>query len=130
MVYQVGAKLDSYVSGKWAACRKKKKKNSIAQSPPNRQMKKNGAFPLGEFYIFPNTDQDVIADVKASNASTPPSLLKLTQSVLCCSYSIYLASTNLIFQPNTRRMRLRPITAQTIRTRGKKGKHDMPSTLL
>ena len=83
-------------------------------------MKKNGAFPLGEFYIFPNTDQDVIADVKANDAS--PSLLKLTNSVLCCSYSIYLASTNLIFQPNTRRMRLRSITVQTIRTRGKKGK--------
>lgn len=85
-------------------------------------MRKNGAFPLGEFYVYPNTDQDVIADVKSSHASTSPKLLQLTQSMLCCSYSIYLASTNLIFQPNTRRMRLRPITIQTIRTRGKKGR--------
>ncbi|KAI8637914.1 mediator complex subunit 13 C-terminal-domain-containing protein [Parasitella parasitica] len=83
------------------------------------QMKKNGSFPLGEFYIFPNADQDVIADVKA-NSTLPQNLAKLTNSVLCCSYSIYLASTNLIFQPNTRRMRLRPITIQTIRNRGKK----------
>ena len=85
-------------------------------------MRKNGAFPLGEFYVYPNTDHDVIADVKSSHATTSPKLLQLTQSMLCCSYSIYLASTNLIFQPNTRRMRLRPITIQTIRTRGKKGK--------
>lgn len=82
-----------------------------------RQMKGKGAFPLGEFYIFPNSDQGVIGDDKPSQ----PNPLNLATSLLCCSYNIYLASTNLIFQPNTRRMRIRPITLQTIRNRGKKG---------
>lgn len=83
----------------------------------SRQMKNQGAFPLGDFYIFPNSDQDVIGEDKSSQAN----LLYLTTSLLCCSYNIYLASTNLIFQPNTRRMRIRPITMQTVRNRGKKG---------
>ncbi|KAI9476551.1 MAG: mediator complex subunit 13 C-terminal-domain-containing protein [Benjaminiella poitrasii] len=80
------------------------------------QMKLKGAIPLGEIYIFPHTDQDVIDDSRSNS----PSLLKLTNSMLCCSYNIYIASTNLIFQPNTRRIRLRPVMLQTIRTRGKK----------
>lgn len=81
-------------------------------------MKNKGAFPLGsEFYIFPNSDQDVIGHDKSVQSNS----LYLTTSLLCCSYNIYLASTNLIFQPNTRRIRIRPITIQTIRNRGKKG---------
>ncbi|KAI7892992.1 mediator complex subunit 13 C-terminal-domain-containing protein [Mucor mucedo] len=80
------------------------------------QMKGKGAFPLGEFYIFPNSDQDVIGEDKTSQSN----LLNMATSLLCCSYNIYLASTNLIFQPSTRRMRIRPITLQTIRNRGKK----------
>ncbi|GAA5814037.1 hypothetical protein MFLAVUS_007527 [Mucor flavus] len=80
------------------------------------QMKNKGAFPLGEFYIFPNSDQDVVGEDKSNQSN----LLHLTTSLLCCSYNIYLASTNLIFQPNTRRMRIRPLTIQTIRNRGKK----------
>lgn len=81
-------------------------------------MKNKGAFPLGDFYIYPNNDQDVIRQDK----SAPLNLLNTNTSLLCCSYNIYLASTNLIFQPSTRRMRIRPITLQTIRNRGKKGR--------
>lgn len=81
-------------------------------------MKYKGAFPIGEFYIFPNTDQGVIGSEESTSQQQP---MNLTTSLLCCSYNIYLASTNLIFQPNTRRMGIRPITMLTIRIRGKKG---------
>lgn len=76
-----------------------------------RQMKRNGGFPLGEFFVFPKRSQDILGDNTCAETNT----------VLCCSYNIYLANTNLIFQPNTRRMRIQPITLQAIHTQGRKG---------
>ncbi|KAG0750027.1 hypothetical protein G6F62_005120 [Rhizopus arrhizus] len=60
------------------------------------QMKNQGAVPLGEFYIFPSNDKfnDVMRDDSIDS--------HMLTSLLCCSYNVYLASTNLIFQPNTR----------------------------
>lgn len=80
-------------------------------------MKNKGTIPLGDFYIYPDSEQDVYGQEKSTTSNT----MSNNTSLLCCSYNIYLASTNLIFQPHTRRMRIRPITSQTIRSRGKKG---------
>ncbi|CAO3698921.1 unnamed protein product [Rhizopus stolonifer] len=74
------------------------------------QMKNQGAFPLGEFYIFPNNKE-----LKEESSET-----NILTSSLCCTYNVYLANTNLIFQPNTRRMRLKPVAHQPNRMRGKK----------
>lgn len=87
-------------------------------------MKSKGAIPLGDFYIYPESEQDVYGQDKSSLSSTS-NIMNNNTSLLCCSYNIYLASTNLIFQPNTRRMRIRPITSQTVRSRGKRGKTSM-----
>lgn len=78
-------------------------------------MKNQGAVPLGEFYIFPSNDEfnDVMRDESIDS--------HMLTSSLCCSYNVYLASTNLIFQPNTRRMRLKPIALYQNRMRGRKG---------
>ena len=81
-------------------------------------MKSSGAMALGDFYIYPHSNQDIIGQDKI----TPSSPLNTATSMLCCYYNIYLANTNLIIQPSTRRMRIRPITLQTVRSRGKKGK--------
>lgn len=86
-------------------------------------MKSKGAIPLGDFYIYPESGQDVYGQDKSSSTST--NIMNNNTSLLCCSYNIYLASTNLIFQPNTRRMRIRPITSQTVRSRGKRGKESI-----
>jgi hypothetical protein len=59
-----------------------------------------GAFPLGEFFIFPDIQQDNgIMDSCKVTSST----------MLACMYNIYLTTSNLVFQPNTRRMRIRPL---------------------
>lgn len=78
------------------------------------EMKSKDAIPLGDFYLFPNQSRNAVEESKSN-------LSNMDSSILCCSYNIYLASTNLIFQPCTRRIRLEPISLQTIQTRGKKG---------
>ncbi|KAI8978031.1 mediator complex subunit 13 C-terminal-domain-containing protein [Pilobolus umbonatus] len=79
----------------------------------HKRMISKGALPLGEFYLLPHSEQDIINDDLSHNLSN-------LNTTLGCSYTIYLANTNLIFQPNTRRIRIRPITLQTIRSKGKK----------
>ncbi|KAI8982452.1 mediator complex subunit 13 C-terminal-domain-containing protein [Mycotypha africana] len=80
------------------------------------QLKMSGAIPMGDFYIC-TQDQHEYSEERKTNS---PSLQKLTSSMLCCFYNIYMANTNLVFQPNTRRMKIRPITTETLNNRGKK----------
>ncbi|GAA5797454.1 hypothetical protein HPULCUR_002838 [Helicostylum pulchrum] len=79
-------------------------------------MTKSGAFTLGEFFIFPDIEDDDIIDSVAdqSKAST------INSTMIAFMYNVYLTSSNLVFQPNTRRMRIRSLTAQDIYTKNKK----------
>lgn len=81
-------------------------------------MTKSGAFTLGEFFIFPDIEDDDIIDSVAdqSKAST------IKSTMIAFMYNVYLTSSNLVFQPNTRRMRIRPLMAQDIYTKNKKGR--------
>jgi hypothetical protein len=81
-------------------------------------MLKKDALPLGEFFIFPLSYLEPAVGEEENDPNQ-------TSSLLCCTYNIYLASTNLIFQPNTRRIRLRPLIPSdlhsTATTKGAKG---------
>ncbi|KAI8080555.1 mediator complex subunit 13 C-terminal-domain-containing protein [Thamnidium elegans] len=79
-------------------------------------MTKSGAFTLGEFFIFPDIEDDDIIDSVAdqSKAST------IKSTMIAFMYNVYLTSSNLVFQPNTRRMRIRSLTAQDIYIKNKK----------
>lgn len=68
------------------------------------------ALPLGDFFILNDTfvnDKDIMETIvdqtKAPNTSA-------NNTVIACMYNIYLTSSNLVFQPNTRRMRIRPLS--------------------
>ncbi|CEI86854.1 hypothetical protein RMCBS344292_01281 [Rhizopus microsporus] len=80
----------------------------------DKQIKGRGAVPLGEFYIFPNNDN--LNNVMWTKLSYSQS----SSTSLCCSYNVYLANTNLVFQPNPRRMRVRSLTHQTLRMKGQR----------
>ncbi|KAI8096464.1 mediator complex subunit 13 C-terminal-domain-containing protein [Halteromyces radiatus] len=73
-------------------------------------MLKKDALPLGEFFVFPPS---YLEPAVGEDCDTNPS------SLLCCTYNIYLASTNLVFQPNTRRIRLRPLTSSDLNSKAK-----------
>ncbi|CAO3637830.1 unnamed protein product [Cunninghamella blakesleeana] len=73
-------------------------------------MLRKNVLPLGDFFVFPPSYlEPAVGEGDGYNRST----------LLCCTYNIYLASTNLIFQPNTRRIRLRHVTFSDIHTRAK-----------
>ncbi|KAI9305769.1 mediator complex subunit 13 C-terminal-domain-containing protein [Cunninghamella echinulata] len=73
-------------------------------------MLKKGVLPLGDFFVFPPSYlEPAVGEGEDYNRST----------LLCCTYNVYLASTNLIFQPNTRRIRIRHVTFSDIHTRAK-----------
>lgn len=85
----------------------------------HNSLTERGALSLGEFFIFPDTylDNKDIIDTIADQSRE--SVVKNT--MLACMYNIYLTSSNLVFQPNTRRMRIRPLTSKDIYTKNKKG---------
>lgn len=72
------------------------------------------AMPLGEFFILTNTfmnDKDIMETIvdqtKAPNTSAK-------NTMIACMYNTYLTSSNLVFQPNTRRMRIRPLIDEDV----------------
>lgn len=85
-------------------------------------MVRKGALPLGDFYVFPSsfaeTDvtreiwPDTVQDVEHDNS---------VDSLLTCTYNIYLSNTNLIVQPDVRRMGIRPLTHSDVKAHGTKG---------
>jgi hypothetical protein len=80
-------------------------RNLIQQS-----MIQAGRFSLGEFYVFPN-----------NNSKTNHYHADSENTMLACMYNIYLCSTNLVFQPNARRMRIRPLSMLDKNSVGLKG---------
>ncbi|ORX47245.1 hypothetical protein DM01DRAFT_1385988 [Hesseltinella vesiculosa] len=74
-------------------------------------MIKLNAMPLGDFFIFPPgyLEPTVGENDSSINRSTS----------LCCTYNIYLISTNLIFQPSSRRIRLRHLSSSDLQTKAK-----------
>ncbi|GAN07643.1 hypothetical protein MAM1_0170d07145 [Mucor ambiguus] len=69
---------------------------------------KRHAFALGEFFVFPETYQDdgnVMQDKMANH-----DILSVKNTMLACMYNVYFTTSNLVFQPSTRRMRLRSLS--------------------
>lgn len=77
-------------------------------------MIERNTFPLGEFFILPDTclNNNIIDDSDNN---------ELRNTMLACTYNVYLTSSNLVFQPNTRRMRIRPLTNQDAYSKNLKG---------
>jgi hypothetical protein len=87
-------------------------------------IKRRNAFSLGEFYIYPGTykkeDEDIIDTLTdGSKTAMPPQ----NNTMVACMYNIYLTSSNLVFQPNARRMRIRPLTHEDKYVNNKKGQY-------
>ena len=80
---------------------------------------KRHAFALGEFFVFPETYQDQGNVMKDEIANDDPMSVKNT--LMACMYNVYFTTSNLVFQPNTRRMRLRPLSTVDLYTKNLKG---------
>jgi hypothetical protein len=87
--------------------------NSIRNLIQHAMIKTKGAFPLGEFLIFP--------DIKEEDPMMDPMTHQSSSTILACMYNIYLTTTNLVFQPNARRMRLRPLNSSDALLKNAKG---------
>ncbi|KAI8149233.1 mediator complex subunit 13 C-terminal-domain-containing protein [Fennellomyces sp. T-0311] len=72
------------------------------------------ALPLGEFFIFPSTFTH--ADAYSEILAAPPD--PSVSTLLTCTYNIYLTNTNLVVQPDVRRLRIRPLKAHDLDTVG------------
>ncbi|KAL7327403.1 mediator of RNA polymerase II transcription subunit 13, variant 2 [Mucor circinelloides] len=81
---------------------------------------KRHAFALGEFFVFPETYQDQGNVMKDEIADDDPMSVKNT--LMACMYNVYFTTSNLVFQPNTRRMRLRPLSTVDLYTKNLKEK--------
>ncbi|KAI7891231.1 mediator complex subunit 13 C-terminal-domain-containing protein [Mucor mucedo] len=84
----------------------------------HHELIKRGAFALGEFFVFPDTylDETDIIDTLADQDNES----NAKNTMLACMYNIYLTSSNLVFQPNTRRMRIRPLVSEDVYIKNKK----------
>lgn len=80
---------------------------------------KRHALALGEFFVFPETYQDDGNVMKDEMANYDPMSVKNT--MLACMYNVYFTTSNLVFQPNTRRMRLRPLCTADVYSTHMKG---------
>ncbi|KAI9319187.1 mediator complex subunit 13 C-terminal-domain-containing protein [Dichotomocladium elegans] len=78
-------------------------------------MVRKGALPLGEFFIFPNssTHLDGAGEFLSSTSCGDTSLIS-------CTYNIYLTNTNLVIQPDVRRMNVRPLRPADLEIPGAK----------
>jgi hypothetical protein len=77
-----------------------------------------GALSLGEFFLYPNNDKnegDIISIVEEEKDQIK------NNTMLASMYNIYLTSSHLVFQPNTRRMRIRPLEHSDMYIKNKKG---------
>ncbi|KAI9024364.1 mediator complex subunit 13 C-terminal-domain-containing protein [Phycomyces nitens] len=75
-----------------------------------------GAVPIGDFLIYPSTCS--VPDVMSSPLKSQ--LDPDTATVLCVFYNCYFNGTQIVFQPISARMRIRPVLAKDIRTKGKR----------
>lgn len=85
----------------------------------HHELIERGAFSLGEFFVFPDTyldETDIIGSFTDQDKE-----FNVKNTMLACMYNVYLTSSNLVFQPNTRRMRIRPLTSDDIYIKNKKG---------
>ncbi|OAD76439.1 alpha trans-inducing transcription factor [Phycomyces blakesleeanus NRRL 1555(-)] len=79
------------------------------QSVIQWSIQQKGAIPLGDFLLFPLNIPDNNDTEMEMKLSPEESTDEMVDSVLSCTYNVYLASTNLIIQPSPRRMRIRPL---------------------
>ncbi|KAI9287343.1 mediator complex subunit 13 C-terminal-domain-containing protein [Umbelopsis sp. AD052] len=72
------------------------------------KMVNKGTIPLGDFFIYPTLSNvnvmDGVLTTESTNTSTTSSA---DQTLPSCTFNLYLTSTNLIFQPVIRRLRIR-----------------------
>lgn len=80
---------------------------------------KRHAFALGEFFVFPETYQDSSNVMRDETANCSP--MSVRNTMLACMYNVYFTASHLVFQPNTRRMRLRPLSTADFYSRHLKG---------
>lgn len=90
-------------------------------------MVNKGTIPLGDFFIYPTQStvnvMDGVLATESANVSTTSSA---DQTLPSCTFNLYLTSTNLIFQPVIRRLRIRrPRRTDFLRDRSKTGKCTM-----
>ncbi|KAL9540167.1 hypothetical protein MBANPS3_009834 [Mucor bainieri] len=72
------------------------------------------AFALGEFFVFPETYQDDGNVMKSPPLGSNDNHISVKNTMLACMYNVYFTTSNLVFQPNTRRMRLRPLSTADV----------------
>lgn len=96
---------------------------SIRNLIQHAMIHKRNAFALGEFFVFPETyrdDGNVMKDEMA-NYSFQENAMSIKNTMLACMYNVYFTTSNLVFQPNTRRMRLRPLSNSDFYSKNLKG---------
>ncbi|RUS27557.1 mediator complex subunit 13 C-terminal-domain-containing protein, partial [Jimgerdemannia flammicorona] len=83
-----------------------------------RSMISRGALSLGDHYIVPSDPHDYnhpgYADRDITEGMLPTACHPMRETVLSCSFNVYLSSTNLVFQPVVRHLRVRPIRAEDL----------------
>lgn len=89
---------------------------SIRTLVQNTMLKNRKALVLGDFFIFPDTAENQQLDMMSSSHLDSATMLAYT-------YNIYLTSANLVFQPNARRIRIRPLSLKDLHTRNLKGQY-------
>ncbi|KAI9025886.1 mediator complex subunit 13 C-terminal-domain-containing protein [Phycomyces nitens] len=82
------------------------------QSVIQWSIQQKGAIPFGDHLLFPSAyPNDTGMGMKFPSETTD----EMADSILSCTYNVYLASTNLIIQPSPRRMRIRPLHPDDLR---------------
>lgn len=68
-------------------------------------LQKGGVLPLGEFFIFSHKS-DMTHDILPYTTESAT----INDSMLSCTYNVYLSNTNLVVQPDVRRLEIRPLS--------------------
>lgn len=90
--------------------------NSIRNLIQYAMIMTRSALPLGEFFIFPDSqrEENIMIDPIACQTQS-------SSTILACMYNIYFNMTNLVFQPNTRRIRIRSLNSSDALLKNVKG---------
>lgn len=73
-------------------------------------MVQKGTIPLGDFFIYqPSAKSSVMDDIMPSDQKVESPKVVPERTSPCCTFNLYLTSTNLVFQPVIQRLKLRLI---------------------
>lgn len=88
---------------------------SIRNLIQNAMLTNRKGLVLGDFFIFPNETDKTLGTMIYER----PFFSR--QTMLAYTYNVYLTNSNLVFQPNVRRMRIRPLAPSDLNTTNLKG---------